>query len=892
MLCRFYLHLRPGRGCRYWCSLNNPWLQRFIPGMISPAGKIAASREPCILVREPILKFCNFFPAMNTRIITILALLLFSAACAQFRVCPPNLAPPSLEELSRDENGEEVKLSGRGAFLGVSHRLVETEMFELAGVSHGYLVARVVPGSAADSIGLRARDIILQFDGITLDAIAVADRKKYFSSYIRHRKKPGDRLCLKMLRPSSNIRAKVDNRPEQLKDREELQKVLAGQGPKETLTITIDNRIRILNLEVVLGERKTLNENDVPSNSELFPEYEDLATDHIALLERLTEHFGLQGQYEDLLARYRDDELWDDGFRLPLFRYLHRDPFKLVPVLEEKTAKLAELADNAGLRALLGEGAGLLDVAVPPVTVSPSRFSGTQALLDHVVQVVDRAWEFRRKAFASLSSDELDYLEIELPELFQRFASSYYVERPDYPGDRANNERIITLAKKVDFQALFQAGLTLAELTEPQWLSSLVDVLLDGNVSAGETAEGVGGSVHHILSSKAGPVIIGGRGNNTYRSAAALIIDLGGDDLYTGAAGLVHGRQPLAAILDLEGNDQYLATESFTQGSSILGVSLLFDLGGDDLYVGTRFSQGSAVLGIGLLGDMKGDDRYYGQEFNQGAAFWGVGLLLDAGGNDSYQADLFAQGVGGVKGLGGLLDSNGDDRYFAGGREKSSYGTSGIFQGSSQGLGIGFRGYTSGGIGLLLDGDGEDSFWAGNFSQGTGYFYGLGIIRNFGNGDDVYIASRYGQGASAHSAAGLLMDDGGNDRYSGYRVALQSGAWDLGIAALVDWQGDDIYHGPHGFSQAASSHNGMALFLDYSGTDQYEGVQAPVESNEYHGGTSLSFFIDADGNEDSYSEGFNNSVTTNGEHGIRVDLADSLEKSLADPRFLQEKPMP
>jgi hypothetical protein len=765
-------------------------------------------------------------------------------------------------------------------------------MLERAGVSHASLVARVVPGSAADSIGMRAGDIILQFDGITLDAIAAVERKKYFSHYIRHRKKPGDRICLKVLRPSSAIRAKVDSQELQPKDREELETILAEQGPEEKLIITVDNRIRILTLDAVLGERKTLDEEDVPANSELFPEYEGLATDYIAMLERLTEHFGLQEQFEDILNRYKDDELWDDGFRLPLFRYLHRDPFKLVPVLEEKTARLAERADKAGLRALLGEGAGLLDVTVQPVTVPAGQFSGVQAWLDHIVQVVDKAWEFRRKAFAQLSAEELDYLEEQLPELFHRFSHSYYVERPDYPGDRGHNEKIIALARKVDFQSLFLAGLTLAELAEPQRLAGLAAALQDETAPAGETVKGVDGNVLHVLSSKAGPVIIGGRGNNAYRSAVALIIDLGGDDLYAGAAGRVDGRQPIAAVLDLNGNDQYLATEDFAQGSGILGVGLLFDLGGDDLYIGTRFSQGSAVFGIGLLGDMGGDDRYYGQEFNQGAAFWGAGLLLDAEGNDSYQADLFAQGVGGVKGLGGLVDISGDDRYFAGGREKSSYGTPGIFQGSSQGIGIGFRGYTSGGIGLLLDGAGEDSFWAGNFSQGTGYFFGLGIIRNFGSGNDVYNASRYGQGASAHSAAGLLMDDGGNDRYSGYRGALQSAAWDLGMAALVDRQGDDIYHGSHGFSQAASSHNGMAFFLDSSGTDQYEGAQAPAESNEYHGGASLSFFIDAGGNEDSYSDGLNNSVTAGGEHGIRVDLADSLEKSLGDTRFLPEKPLP
>ena len=263
-------------------------------------------------------------------------------------------------------------------------------------------------------------------------------------------------------------------------------------------------------------------------------------------------------------------------------------------------------------------------------------------------------------------------------------------------------------------------------------------------------------------------------------------------------------------------------------------------------------------------------------------------MLLDAAGNDNYQSNLFAQGVGGVKGLGLLLDNSGDDFYLAGGRDKSSYGTSGVFKGSSQGLGIGFRGYASGGIGMLLDGAGQDSFWAGNFSQGTGYYFGLGIIRNFGTGADRYTASRYGQGASAHSAAGILLDDGGDDIYGGYKVALQGAAWDLGLAALVDKQGDDVYNGLNGFSQAASSHNGMAFFIDEAGTDVYAGDQARAENNDYHGGASLSFFLDGGGAQDLYSTGENDSVTMRDEYGIRADLRGSLQQMAGAPELFVE----
>jgi hypothetical protein len=554
--------------------------------------------------------------------------------------------------------------------------------------------------------------------------------------------------------------------------------------------------------------------------------------------------------------------------------------------MEQETDRLHKISKDLKFDEILLEGANLLDIQiVTPVKADYTVLSNQQDYLDYIVDTVDTAWELRQKAFEQLNEQEMNFLEGHIYELFERFSHSFYIERPDNSEDRIYNQKLIELIRKIDFSSLFYSALTLSKLAEPQLLSRLQAVLPEQPFPFDNKIDGVGGSILYSLSSRAGKVFIGGRGPNAYKTSAAVIIDLGGDDLYSGDANLVHAKQRISVIIDIDGNDEYLATEFFAQGSGILGIGLLNDLDGDDLYIGTNFSQGTAVLGIGILGDLKGNDRYFGEEFNQGSAFWGLGILLDAEGNDHYQSNLFAQGVGGVKGIGGLLDNAGDDFYFAGGRNKSSYGTSGVFQGSSQGFGIGFRGYTSGGMGFLLDGNGDDSFWAGNFSQGTGYFFGMGIIRNFGNGDDTYIASRYGQGSSAHSAAGILMDDGGNDKYKGYQVALQGAAWDLGMAAFIDKNGNDTYHGSEGFSQAAASHNGMAFFIDDAGIDRYYGKQGKSGSNEYHGGSSLAFFIDGGGGTDQYTSGSNNSITIGTEIGIRADLRDTFENVAGEENY-------
>ena len=107
------------------------------------------------------------------------------------------------------------------------------------------------------------------------------------------------------------------------------------------------------------------------------------------------------------------------------------------------------------------------------------------------------------------------------------------------------------------------------------------------------------------------------------------------------------------------------------------------------------------------------------------------------------------------------------------------------------------------------------------------------------------------------------------------------------MAALVDKKGNDEYHGSNGFSQAASSHNGMAFFIDENGIDQYFGDQAQAENNDYHGGSSLSFFIDAGGDQDIYSSGSNNSVTMHGEYGIRSDLKDTVKNVASDADYFK-----
>lgn len=490
-------------------------------------------------------------------------------------------------------------------------------------------------------------------------------------------------------------------------------------------------------------------------------------------------------------------------------------------------------------------------------------------LYDALLEPVARAGARARGAFSELSASEYEDLLSGAGPLLARFDRSFYLDRGD-DAETTAHVQTLRLAKRVQLAELLAAGLELAALADPQSLRRIERAARRLSGRPVEVPDIFTGDFRLAVESPWGWVLVGDRGDNVYGGDAAVIVDLGGDDLYLGSVagpaieasrsiyaatdtrGL-QARAPVGVVLDFGGDDRYVSNRPGALGSGFGGVGLLVDTGGDDTYTADRIALGAAFCGVGLLLDGGGDDVYHARQAAQGCAFYGAGLLVDTDGDDLYTAAQFSQGFGGARGLGLLLDGAGRDRYVADLTVPSGYGTRGIYNGWSQGVGCGFRGYAAGGIGVLADtGTDADAYQAGNFSQGTGYFFGLGVLADAG-GDDRYIGTRYTQAASAHQAIGVLLDGGGNDKYRGAVAANQAGAWDVGIAVLVDADGDDSYHGA-GLAQGAAAMNGFALLYDGGGADTYRASsgQGNGGSTDYWGGRrslNLGLLIDAGGTD-------------------------------------------
>lgn len=391
-------------------------------------------------------------------------------------------------------------------------------------------------------------------------------------------------------------------------------------------------------------------------------------------------------------------------------------------------------------------------------------------------------------------------------------------------------------------------------------------------IEVGKLARFAGREIADVeLDTPFGALVIHGNKKDEYKpgskaESAALLLDLGGDDVYRVPTAAATFTRPVSIAIDLAGRDTYGYVEKATaedaigtrlpsdtagraggrtssrvgrQGSAVLGVALGYDYGvADDTYRSLAISQGAAVLGVAALFDEGGNDTYESETLSQGAAGFGIGLLLDRAGDDRYRGYNEMMGFGFTGGVGALVDLAGRDEYFLNPGDPTlpkgdplyasaqlpGKGNTSMGQGCGYGRrsdtvpeGIGFLG----GFGLLRDGAGDDRYTASVFAQGCG-FLGFGALLE-GGGDDVYEGLWYVQGSTAHLGVALFHDVAGNDQYNPtFPIAATSigVGHDFSVSVHLDEAGDDKYRGPN-LSLGSGHANGLGVLVNVGGNDTF-----------------------------------------------------------------------
>ena len=727
---------------------------------------------------------------------------------------------------------------------------------------------QVVAGGPASRSGFEAGDLLLAVDGAPLGADGDAARARLVD--LLAERAPGDRLAVGFLRrvaawtrDGAPLAGGVD--PASLE---------AGLAPGERTDLSLSVVWERRDLVVTLGKRPEASGRPLPPTDALYAHYPRTSTPLLAEVTAALAAAGATADQADLRARLARLAERGDGSANRLVPLVHREPWRLPTLAEAMGADLLAAARLEGPALLDGLGAHLARAADLPspaeapavrgdLATPPAKGAGLAAHLAWMEALLAAAGERVEAALADLDPGARDHVRAHWRDLADRFDDHIYLYLDPDEGRYARNRATIAAGEAVDPAPLLEVPALFTPLLDPDYHEVLAQELYAAghDVWANTTLD---------HPTPLGRIVIGGKGDGVHRRGSqglaaapgdqvALLLDLGGSDQYADGIGSTvdqAGRPgiPVAVVLDLEGDDIYEATHDGAIGCGVLGVGLVLDAAGDDSYVGRRWSQGAGLAGLGLVLDGRGDDRYRMATQGQGIGAWGLGALVDGYGSDRYEALQYGQAVGLAGGAGLLLDGWGDDEYYAKGRQPTGYGTAGVFEGWSQGCGVGFRGDASGGLGLLVDGAGRDRFEAGNFAQGGGYYFGFGGLWAYGLRDDLYIGSRYDQGFAAHQAVGWFLEMGGDDVYETRNAVAHGLAWDESVTWFEDRAGEDRYRGG-GFSLGAAAHNAIAVFREGGGADTYlRGEPARAESNQYHGGTSLAWFVDEGGEQDTWPE--------------------------------------
>ena len=517
--------------------------------------------------------------------------------------------------------------------------------------------------------------------------------------------------------------------------------------------------------------------------------------------------------------------------------------------LERQGLLLAELAEGRAINLpalldVLEAGMDRTSAFNRPISI-PAKATALE-LVTFMIESLEEASIHREKALSNLTEDERRFLFSHAQTIVEQFTPQISsVSATTIAQAKADQRFAELLEEQMDYANLMAAAQVLARLANESWLRQLAGAFGQA-LPRSEVPAGITGDVLLAQTTSYGTIVIGGAGPNTYEldHRFALVVDLGGDDLYRGmiaASGdSEHGN---AVIIDMSGNDTY-DSAALGLATGRLGVGLLIDQAGDDVYQLEVGSGGAGFGGLGILFDAKGNDLYMGARLTQGAAIGGLGLLFDAAGNDRYASHGFALGFGGPQGVGATIDLQGDDEYQCGNKYPSAYneedapnGKPGdpMFQYDCFGLGTGsgrrlltkrpeWQDYDlAGGWGLLLDVEGNDRYRSANFSQGHGYFFGAGAFLDL-SGNDEYVAARYGHGSSAHYGVGLFSDRQGADHYESTGPFYNGGvAWDHGMSMMIDAGTEPdryVFLSSNGLGKA--DYSGWGLFIDEGGSDSYQ----------------------------------------------------------------------
>jgi len=596
--------------------------------------------------------------------------------------------------------------------------------------------------------------------------------------------------------------------------------------------------------------------------------------------------------YNLTLDELKFDKKWvrDDTFRLKVVTRLMDNPLD-VPDFISQEGDFCDSVALYSLSKLLIHTSYLIDAPVKGKDVERNLRKKninwtSKKLSDKLNEAItliltsfEMAEPYLKKSFNKLTEEEIERLLVNAPIVWSDDEDSleadslkgilYKEFALSFDTTSLKSDTMLKYIKNIDRISLLMSSVIL-QMGVEQALKTLENVALE------DIKDGI------LLDTMTtyGRIVIGGTGNNSYKDNYALIIDIGGDDHYSGrfASGIGIIYEPFSVLIDLSGDDIYTSEKICNIGSGLFGCGILVDLEGKDVYRGHHNSVGAGLFGTGIIIDNGGNDLYEAGYFSEGAGFIGTGILYDSGGDDFFRGFDWTQGFGSIFGYGLLINKGGNDVYRAGGRYIHHPLLPHDYRSFAQGFGMGFRPDAGGGIGFLYDTEGNDFYNSEVFTQGGSYWYSLGMLLDR-KGNDYYNACQYAQGSGIHLSIGMLLDEEGNDHYFSRFGPSQGEGHDLAVGFLIDRKGNDSYMVSGG--QGVGLTNSCGIFIDCEGNDLYASSEklGQGSANSARGFGGFGAFIDI-GGRDTYPKsraGADETIWTDGSYGVGMDVESGEE---------------
>jgi len=378
-------------------------------------------------------------------------------------------------------DGKEIKPK---PFLGIAFEPVTNlEKQPDTDVSNGIKILQVLHNTAAYHAGLKKDDIIFEYDSKNFADIDKKHMAKTFRDYIKNQKSINEEIVLKITRPETIITCKSTGGKKNNCSREELKALLESQTSGEKVDFSIEKKIVDKTVTIILGAKPSPDESQVPENAFIFPEFENMSSRYSRSIQQLLHEYRLEKSYADLLNRYSEDELTDHGFRLNLFRYIHRDPVKLPLVADITVASIEELAKQQHHSELIIQSASLLDVENIDTSICDTFLpslpdtKNPQLYLRYVNQIMELSLKQRNLAFQQIDETEMDFLSHHLPDFIDHFIETSDISKSESELLVTKNMKTIRLSHEIDYSALMRSAWILTKLTDPEFLDSFFHAL-------------------------------------------------------------------------------------------------------------------------------------------------------------------------------------------------------------------------------------------------------------------------------------------------------------------------------------------------------------------------------------------------------------------------------